>query len=304
VKKQNQVTKQIVNGGFLMSKRNIIIGASVILVGVLWYAFRPELLFINKTVSEEFPGGAAMASIEKGPMVVSKGSFKGLAHETKGLAAVYQLADGKRTLRLTEFETSNGPDVHVYLVAAPDTTDSDMVKQAGFVDLGSIKGNKGDQNYEVPTSVDLHKYRSVSIWCARFGVNFGSAALSAPISMPVKIAQGDFRGIAHETKGMASIYELPEGKKVLRFSGFETSNGPDVHVYLVAAADAKDNDTVKNVGFIDLGSIKGNIGDQNYDLPPDVDLAKYRAVTVWCKRFGVNFATAPLMGQQSAQASM
>jgi Electron transfer DM13 len=287
-----------------MSKRNIIIGASVILVGVLWYAFRPELLFINKTVSEEFPGGAAMASIEKGPMVVSKGSFKGLAYETKGLAAVYQLADGKRTLRLTEFETSNGPDVHVYLVAAPDTTDSDMVKQAGFVDLGSIKGNKGDQNYEVPTSVDLHKYRSVSIWCARFGVNFGSAALSAPISMPVKIAQGDFRGIAHETKGMASIYELPEGKKVLRFSGFETSNGPDVHVYLVAAADAKDNDTVKNVGFIDLGSIKGNIGDQNYDLPPDVDLAKYRAVTVWCKRFGVNFATAPLMGQQSAQASM
>jgi len=287
-----------------MSKRNIIMGAGVILVAVLWYAFRPELLFINKTVSEEFPGGAAMASIEKGPMVVSKGSFKGLAHETKGLAAVYQLADGKRTLRLTEFETSNGPDVHVYLVAAPDTTDSDMVKQAGFVDLGSIKGNIGDQNYEVPTSVDLHKYRSVSIWCARFGVNFGSAALSAPIAMPVKIAQGDFRGIAHETKGMASIYELPEGRKVLRFSGFETSNGPDVHVYLVAAADAKDNDTVKNVGFIDLGSIKGNIGDQNYDLPPDVDLAKYRAVTVWCKRFSVNFATAPLMGQQSAQASM
>jgi len=287
-----------------MSKRNIIMGAGVILVAVLWYAFRPELLFINKTVSEEFPGGAAMASIEKGPMVVSKGSFKGLAHETKGLAAVYQLADGKRTLRLTEFETSNGPDVHVYLVAAPDTTDSDMVKQAGFVDLGSIKGNKGDQNYEVPTSVDLHKYRSVSIWCARFGVNFGSAALSAPTSMPVKIAQGDFRGIAHETKGMASIYELPEGRKVLRFSGFETSNGPDVHVYLIAAADAKDNDTVKNVGFIDLGSIKGNIGDQNYDLPPDVDLAKYRAVTVWCKRFSVNFATAPLMGQQSAQASM
>jgi len=287
-----------------MSKRNIIMGAGVILVAVLWYAFRPELLFINKTVSEEFPGGAAMASIEKGPMVVSKGSFKGLAHETKGLAAVYQLADGKRTLRLTEFETSNGPDVHVYLVAAPDTTDSDMVKQAGFVDLGSIKGNIGDQNYEVPTSVDLHKYRSVSIWCARFGVNFGSAALSAPIAMPVKIAQGDFRGIAHETKGMASIYELPEGRKVLRFSGFETSNGPDVHVYLIAAADAKDNDTVKNVGFIDLGSIKGNIGDQNYDLPPDVDLAKYRAVTVWCKRFSVNFATAPLMGQQSAQASM
>jgi hypothetical protein len=86
---------------------------------------------------------------------------------------------------------------------------------------------------------------------------------------------------------------------VLRFSAFETSNGPDVHVYLVAANDAQDDETVKKAGFVDLGSIKGNIGDQNYELPTDIDLAKYRAVTVWCKRFGVNFATAPLLPTQS-----
>ena len=98
---------------------------------------------------------------------------------------------------------------------------------------------------------------------------------------------------------MAAIYKLPDGKRVLRFSGFETSNGPDVHVYLVAATDAKDDDTVKKSGFIDLGSIKGNIGDQNYELPAGVDLDTYRAVTVWCKRFGVNFATAPLASAKS-----
>ena len=278
-----------------MRKRNIIIAVAIIIVGGLWYAFRPELLFVNQTVSEEFPGGAAMASIEKGPMAVTKGNFKGLAHETKGLASIYQLADGKRTLRLTEFETSNGPDVHVYLTAAEVAKGSDAIKAAGFIDLGSIKGNKGDQNYDIPADADLNKYKNVTIWCARFGVNFGEAALAAPMSMPVKVAEGSFRGVAHETKGMASIYRLPEGKQVLRFSGFETSNGPDVHIYLVAAADAKDDATVKNAGFIDLGSIKGNIGDQNYDLPAGVDLAKYRAVTVWCKRFGVNFATAPLL---------
>jgi len=277
-----------------MSKRNIIIAVAIIIVGGLWYAFRPELLFVNQTVSEEFPGGAAMASIEKGPMAVTKGNFKGLAHETKGLASIYQLADGKRTLRLTEFETSNGPDVHVFLTAAEVAKGSDAIKAAGFIDLGSMKGNKGDQNYDIPADADLNKFKNVTIWCARFGVNFGEAALAAPISMPVKVAEGSFRGIAHETKGTASIYRLPEGKQVLRFSGFQTSNGPDVHVYLVAAADAKDDATVKNAGFIDLGSIKGNIGDQNYDLPAGVDLAKYRAVTVWCKRFGVNFATAPL----------
>ena len=146
-----------------MSKRSMIIGVGVVMLGVLWYAFRPELLFVNKTVSEEFPGGPAMASIEKGPIAVTKGNFKGLAHETKGLASIYQLADGKRTLRLTEFATSNGPDVHVYLVAAEVEKGNDVVKEAGFIDLGSIKGNIGDQNYDIPADVDLNKYRTVSI---------------------------------------------------------------------------------------------------------------------------------------------
>lgn len=282
-----------------MSKRNVLIGIAVAVLAVAWYAFRPELLFINKSVNEEFPGGAAMASIEKGPMAVTKGNFKGLAHETKGLASIYQLADGKRTLRLTQFETSNGPDVHVYLTAAAIEKGNDAIRETGFIDLGSIKGNIGDQNYDIPADADLNKYKNVAIWCARFGVNFGQAALEAPVSIPIKVAQGNFRGIAHETKGTASIYKLPDGKNVLRFSAFETSNGPDVHVYLVAAADAKDDATVKQAGFIDLGSIKGNIGDQNYDLPAGIDLSKYRAVTVWCKRFSVNFATAPLASAKS-----
>jgi hypothetical protein len=68
-----------------MNKRNIIIGVTVVALAIAWYTFRPELLFVNKTVSEEFPGGPAMASIEKGPIAVTKGNFKGLAHETKGL---------------------------------------------------------------------------------------------------------------------------------------------------------------------------------------------------------------------------
>jgi hypothetical protein len=282
-----------------MNKRNIIIGLSVVVLAIGWYAFRPELLFINQTVNEEFPGGAAMASIEKGPMAITKGNFKGLAHETKGTASIYQLVDGKRTLRLTEFETSNGPDVHVYLTTAEIEKGNDAIKQAGFIDLGSMKGNKGDQNYDIQPDVDLNRYKNVTIWCVRFGVNFAQAALEAPMSMPVKVAAGAFKGLAHETKGQASIYQLPEGKKVLRFSGFETSNGPDVHVYLVAAEVEKGNDAVKQAGFIDLGSLKGNKGDQNYDVPAGVDLSKYKTVSVWCARFGVNFATAPLATAKS-----
>ena len=161
-----------------MNKRNLFIGAGVVVLAIAWYAFRPELLFVDKTVSEDFPAGAQMASIEKGPMSITQGNFKSLAHETKGLASIYQLADGKRTLRLTDFETSNGPDVHVYLTAGEVEKGGDAIKAAGFIDLGSLKGNKGDQNYEIPAEVDLSRYKHVAIWCARFGVNFASAQLS------------------------------------------------------------------------------------------------------------------------------
>ena len=77
-----------------------------------------------------------------------------------------------------------------------------------------------------------------------------------------------------------------------------------MHVYLVASDDAKDNDTVTRAGFIDVGSLKGNIGDQNYDLPANADLTKYRAVAIWCKRFSVNFGTAPLMTDSMQSMNM
>jgi hypothetical protein len=63
---------------------------------------------------------------------------------------------------------------------------------------------------------------------------------------------------------------------------------------MVAADDAKDHATVLHAGFIDLGLIKGNIGDQNHSIGPDVGLPKYRTVCVGCKRFSVNFGAAPL----------
>ena len=147
-----------------------------------WYAFRPERLFINQKVNEQFPTASAAASSQ-----LAAGEFHSGAHETKGIATVFQLADGKKTLRLTNFATSNGPDVHVYLVAAQDAKDNDAVTKAGFLDLGSLKGNIGDQNYDLPANADLAKYRAVTIWCKRFSVNFGTAPLnSAMQSMNVK----------------------------------------------------------------------------------------------------------------------
>jgi len=121
-------------------------------------------------------------------------------------------------------------------------------------------------------------------------------AQSSSSSQP--LVSGQFYSILHPTAGTATIYQLGDGSRVLRFTNFSTSNGPDVHVYMVASDDAKDVATVQQAGFIDLGVIKGNLGDQNYTLGNDFDLAKYRAVSIWCKRFSVNFGAAALRRAQ------
>jgi len=290
-------------------KKILIVLGIIALVG-LWYAFRPERLFTSVQVNESFPvTKASSGTMTAQPVLLVKGNFHNGAHDTKGEAAIYKLADGKKVLRFSNFETSNGPDVNVYLVAAPDAMDNDTVTNAGFISLGSIKGTKGDQNYDLPADLDLNKYQAVTVWCKRFSVNFGTAPLKAQDQMmasmsdqPVVLKEGQFHSVAHETKGSAAIYKLNDGSHVLRFTNFETSNGPDVNVYLVAASDASDSDTVKNAGFYSLGSIKGTKGDQNYQLPSDLDLAKYNSVTVWCKRFSVNFGTAPLVEKHSDMA--
>jgi hypothetical protein len=161
-----------------MKKAPILVALAVI-GAAGWYAFRPERLIVDDTVSEALPATAtssAAGSVE--PMAIANGLFHSVAHETKGNATIHRFADGSRILRFTNFETSNGPDVRVYMVAAPDAADNETVTKAGFVELGPMKGNIGDQNYEIPASLDLGKYQTVTIWCKRFGVNFASAPLT------------------------------------------------------------------------------------------------------------------------------
>ena len=153
---------------------------SLVVIGAAWLLFRPELLFVNAHANEAFPGGAqpASASPSAAPAILARGTFHGVAHDGKGTATVHRLDDGKRVLRFTDFVTSNGPALKVYLVAADDAKDNDTVTKSGFVDLGALKGNLGDQNYEIPENVDLAKYKAVTVWCSRFNVNFATAPLT------------------------------------------------------------------------------------------------------------------------------
>lgn len=93
----------------------------------------------------------------------------------------------------------------------------------------------------------------------------------------------------HRGSGTASVYALPDGKRVLRFEDFTVTNGPALSVYLV-----RDSDGSVESGFLNLGKLKGNKGNQNYEISSDVDLSEYRSVVIWCVPFGVTFATATL----------
>jgi hypothetical protein len=152
----------------------VAVAVVVVLIVGLWYWFRPDRLFTNVRINEAMPAAQNAAAA---PQPLESGTFYSILHPTSGIATIYKMADGTNVLRFTNFDTSNGPDVHVYMAASDDAKDAATVERAGFVDLGVIKGNVGDQNYTLPSDLDLAKYRAVSVWCKRFSVNFGAAAL-------------------------------------------------------------------------------------------------------------------------------
>jgi hypothetical protein len=106
----------------------------------------------------------------------------------------------------------------------------------------------------------------------------------------VRLARGTFEPVAHPARGVATAIRLTSGRRVLTLTDFRVSNGPDLRVYLVRGP-ARDESEVKS--FADLGGLKGNIGDQQYDIPAKADL-RGRTVVVWCRAFSVDFARAEL----------
>jgi Electron transfer DM13 len=139
--------------------------------GVAW--FQPQKLWIDERVDEALPGPVAAPP---DVTTLSTSSFRSLGHATSGRASALVLPDGRRFLRLDGLRTSNGPDLHVYLSAAPVDAPRDSFDD-DFVSLGRLRANQGNQNYAIPAGVTLDRYRSVVIWCRRFTYAFGAAAL-------------------------------------------------------------------------------------------------------------------------------
>lgn len=170
-------------------------------VGLYW--FQPWKIWQDETVQEALPGtsvGAApssgvaasppatpsgpsaspSSSAPTGPAQLAAGELISHEHGTSGTVRLLRLPDGSYTVRLENLNTSNGPDLHVWLTDAPveeGRAGWHVFDDGAHVSLGKLKGNKGDQNYALPADIDPARYSSVTIWCDRFDVSFGAAEL-------------------------------------------------------------------------------------------------------------------------------
>jgi hypothetical protein len=198
-------------------RRRVTIGGGAALVATLaafvFFYFEPQKLFIDDYVNEPFPAAAPSFSTAalpapaapttvpaadtaapepanptavpspppnpspSGPVAERAGTFLSREHGTSGTATIFHFDDGRRVLRIEDLHTSNGPALFVYLstnpAAGPEGAFDDV-----YVDLGGLKGNIGDQNYEIPPEINVADYASVVIWCDRFDAVFGAADLT------------------------------------------------------------------------------------------------------------------------------
>ncbi|MFE7744568.1 DM13 domain-containing protein [Nocardia sp. NPDC057455] len=156
----------------------LVVGLSVGLA-----VFQPWRLFTDTTVQEAAPSITAApgpGGTESQPHAIARGTFVSHEHATSGTVVVLRLPDGGRVLRLENLDTSDGPDLHVWLTDAPVREGRDgwfVFDDGAHTDLGRLKGNQGDQNYPLPADADLAELTSVAIWCDRFNVSFGAAEL-------------------------------------------------------------------------------------------------------------------------------
>jgi hypothetical protein len=190
-----------------MKKPVILIGLIVgglvglgVVAAVGWYLASP--LFIDNVVDEDFPVEVPSPAMEfevleaaakipakvmeepmpvvaDAPAIAVQGQFQDADsfHQGSGLATVYQLPDGEQVLRFEDFSATNGPDLHVLLAEHPAPASRAEVME-GYIDLGSLKGNIGNQNYEIPAGTDISQYKSIVIYCMPFHVVFATASLN------------------------------------------------------------------------------------------------------------------------------
>jgi hypothetical protein len=166
-----------------------LVVVAVLAVG-LW-AFEPWRLFTSSEIDEALPTASPSATsttgMSNGPTTspsttesreLASGAFESAEHTTSGAVRIVELADGRRFVRLEQLDSSDGPDLHVWITDQPSGGEWGSYDDGRYVALGELKATHGNQNYAIPDGTDLTGLRSVVIWCDRFNVAFGTAPVT------------------------------------------------------------------------------------------------------------------------------
>ena len=240
-----------------MRKRNIIIiAAIVVLVPVAAFAWwLLSPLFISKTVDEEFPLAA-----------------------TAEIPADMTMAEVEMVM-----ETMAKMDQPAMAEPMPMPAETDALKEEAVLTVASEEMQQAMEEAMAGDTSAMDKMLE-------------EAVQAVPPPEPVALASGNFRDADsfHRGSGTATFYRLPDGSHLLRLEDFAVTNGPDLWVLLAPPGDPMSRDELQSGGYTHLAKLKGNRGNQNYEIPADINLDEQNSVIIYCMPFHVIFSVAPL----------
>jgi hypothetical protein len=239
-------------------------------VGLIVFAFWTlSPLFFNRRVNEAFPAAVPASQVMAQATVVPAMADK--ATPTVMMADAAAMADKA---------------VPTAVAAMADT--GAMADQAAPTAAMADTGAMADQTAPTAAMADTGAMANTAPTAAMAD----NAAPAAPVALTAGMFI-DGKTPGHHVDGTSTIFRLEDSKLLLRIEDFTATNGPDLFVVLSSSVNP-DQDGVKNSTYIQLEALKGNIGNQNYELPADIELSQYKSVVIWCRTFNVVFGYAPL----------
>ena len=184
-------------------------------------------------------------------------------------------------------------------IASPlfiNTTVNEPLPTSGLTDLQKFQEfmsmNNEQERVEKGQQMTTEEKNAILRGAAHTGGNSINESMTEDITVEGSFLIGNFIGVndgIHNAEGLAKVIVLDEGNRILRLENFRATNGPDLYVYLSTDKSASD--------FVSLGRLKGNIGNQNYEIPEGTELSKYDTVLIWCRAFSVLFGSAELKAE-------
>lgn len=273
-----------------------LVGGLGVFVGAAFLAFQifgVHTLFFDKVVDEQLPFGNISLELPDAALTATASDTSEPGASPPTAAAIDSVAAASDTAQTDTSAHTTSADSRLNDLPSDDD-------QAGLAGQGDLTEDTATaENAESGSRADDLPATTDSDPSPEAVDKSGPSDNSSPdteTTGPVLESVGSFISLDHPAEGQALVIsDTASGQRILRLQDFKTDNGPDLFVYLSGGtnADNPDHSTFDD-DFINLGTLKGNIGDQNYELDPGVDVDHYSTVVIWCRRFTVAFAAAEM----------